>query len=821
VEKDKMKKLLREYLDTLWNRLDGKNRKGVYIGEENIDINTAKDVCDKNVITESSNFSFSSNAENILTEYTPEEKTKIGIPLDAIARGKHWYVGDTYVGKVVVTNGEKKFVGASLGRKSRARDLSTLPKKQNEAARNQAAVLRELYGNTPGAMGNVAREFIVVLERGNKQSIADFIKKYKIQMSSTGRIRATFPGQGYKYLVGHPGGGKNFRGKTKEQHDQIIVNLKAFLTSIGLPLEELTQPSGKFFTPISLLRLENPIIPKITEEPPGSGNYTKIEYNYTDTPEVDFEVETFPIDDSSIAEQVELVLAQERVVRALAGNPEKMEEMRNRLSSHIRTTRVAHNLQVSDLIKCEQRRAVLIDKRKKEAAERGKSAEIPDACIRPVRQGSGGILEIADGLQRKVAELGLTSVDGVIAGFKDLVDLVKRRENLVPPDTKSRIDEEFNERLKKIILEIGNSQLESAAPYLMESIAACFLLRAGQRVAFPVTGFPLADLLTHSYNHLVGGNVLRGMLVSVGLDIRGPDWEEESVEPMPGSYSVKRGKGAASSCWGKIREGMASFSSRIVKNSDGTETQLSPQKTMETLLEQGSKSSETSLFQVPTDCSSPTGAKKTSPTISTKCKELGVEQIDENLSNIETDLLKTMRDYETDIREYYGFGPSEPSLEEIARMLKNGSRLVCGPDGVPVEGPPRKRLGDVSDNPLNTRQWQLSYLNGYIFEAIHNRTVDTQSYIALMVSTEGGVETTNGRTVLSAVSFEPEKALEDNPRVGPDGKRFLRPDGGLVGHTVPIDREAIKTGGNPCLRSGRSMVEDILANEILSNIIKY
>lgn len=37
----------------------------------------------------------------ILSEYTEQEKQKMGIPSDAVSRGGKWYQGDTYIGKTV------------------------------------------------------------------------------------------------------------------------------------------------------------------------------------------------------------------------------------------------------------------------------------------------------------------------------------------------------------------------------------------------------------------------------------------------------------------------------------------------------------------------------------------------------------------------------------------------------------------------------------------------------------------------------------------------------------------------------------------------
>jgi len=45
---------------------------------------------------------------DVILEYTDEEKAELGIPKDAVSRGGRWYVGNTYVGKVV----GDKFVAA-------------------------------------------------------------------------------------------------------------------------------------------------------------------------------------------------------------------------------------------------------------------------------------------------------------------------------------------------------------------------------------------------------------------------------------------------------------------------------------------------------------------------------------------------------------------------------------------------------------------------------------------------------------------------------------------------------------------------------------
>lgn len=81
---------------------------------------------------------------NLLTEYSDEEKQQLGIPKNAISRGGKWYVGDTYVGKVV----QGKFVpvkqksATGQGKKLSRR----IPKKSSKTA--SPSILKKVLSPT-------------------------------------------------------------------------------------------------------------------------------------------------------------------------------------------------------------------------------------------------------------------------------------------------------------------------------------------------------------------------------------------------------------------------------------------------------------------------------------------------------------------------------------------------------------------------------------------------------------------------------------------------------------------------------------------------
>jgi hypothetical protein len=102
----------------------------------------------------------------ILSEYTDEEKDKMGIPRNAVASGGKWYVGDKYIGRVI----NQKFVHVSQDTTVQANnDREASDTKSNTPS--DSSIMAQKLGGQQGS--NVGGIYV------GSDGVTRYVKKYK------------------------------------------------------------------------------------------------------------------------------------------------------------------------------------------------------------------------------------------------------------------------------------------------------------------------------------------------------------------------------------------------------------------------------------------------------------------------------------------------------------------------------------------------------------------------------------------------------------------------------------------------------------------
>jgi hypothetical protein len=523
----------------------------------------------------------------------------------------------------------------------------------------------------------------------------------------------------------------------------------------------------------------------------------------------DVEIREVDVSDEAINTRVdEIVEENPRFKSALtpecdSGDAECMERhrtIRKTIADAVRRKRTAHNRNVQTLIKCEQARL----------AAKKPSRAPRNSCVRVLKSGQGGIQEIVTALETKLKELGLEGNKEAVAAMEEFLKLGQ----IEPPITKQKIEAVLAEIMQKL----ENSPLSSTIPYMGELITAAILSTMGQTVMIPTSGqFPIADVFSLVDSPVLGGQELRAIMTSIGIEPE--DGDSDDLVFRFGKWSVKLDGGGASGNSGKIE--YTEFDLPDVVDDLTTLTKLHG-TSAGGIFDNG--------YRGPRKPSEPrSGASKEKQDKyersmeiwreeDRKAREAALPIVQKNLDNAEAKIMDTMKKYEADIRAYFGFSEeAPPTLEEIAAMLSTGSKLCIGREsGIPQAGP-ESSINAVAakNNPLNGRMWQLASLNGFITEAIHNRQATRQQYFGFMARrNRGDFAMTDGKHTMLAMGYQHYKQKRES-------QGYILPDAGQSGFTVPVNVEEMRTMGTPSTKCKAEKInEGVCQDDVYRDVLE-
>jgi len=515
------------------------------------------------------------------------------------------------------------------------------------------------------------------------------------------------------------------------------------------------------------------------------------EGNNVDIREVD-------IDDEAVNVRVEEIIEENpQIKEALgkcSGNIECEANIKERIAGAVRRKRQAHNKNVQSIINCEQTRRNMTRQRTPR-----------NSCVRVLKSGQDGISEILSMLHTKAAELGL----GGNAVVEEAINAFSELGAIDSPVTKEKIEAV----LAKIMKKLENSPLRSAVPYMGELIAAAILTSMGQTTMIPTSGeFPVADVFSLMDSPLLGGQELRAIMVDIGIEPTegGPD----GLVFRFGNWSVKLDGGGASGTLGKME--YTEFDSAEVANTLTTLAGL--HSTAEGgIFDNGHRGPPrpTKPGRGASQKQKDAYERKLEEWKETRKKARGI--VEENLNKNEETIMATLSEHEADVRAYYGFPEtSPPTLKKIAQMLSTGTRLTCGPRGIPIPGRENSiNIQARGNNSLNGRMWALASLNGFLTEAIHNRRATRQQYYGFMASRGSGNFTiTDGKYTMLAMSYQHYKDKRTS-------EEYVVPNGGQNALTVPMSVDEMRTMGNPCSgKTNEGICEDNTSAYILEEVLR-
>jgi hypothetical protein len=471
--------------------------------------------------------------------YSDKKKQELGIPLDAVSKGRGWYRGDVYIGRVI----DKKFVAATD--KSVHRSGRRLARRRKRSAVEQMKTLATVFRAKLRRLRHPEKKealqaLISALESGDTAKIQEVIDNYKFTISSTGKLKARSIKADDRALF------------VPTQTENVPELLAAILEAAGVEMPRQPTVARQHFKASTLLPAGKKIISEVTTE---NG---KITVSYIDTSNktrrVLQKLEQYSTDSASIDARVAQWVSQnEDRIKHLDGarREEFLRDLRKVTADKI----AAHNELVEELSKLPPKQ---------------RSARI----LAP----ETGFDEIISSVEKTIQALGVTDAGEVIQKMNEL---------------KTASQEDSARLVQELIQEIDSSSLETARPYLLEIITAMLVLRNGDTVLLPQSEqFPLADVIGVGESGVLGGPEVYALFVDYQVETS----DQEAAE-LSGFISVKSGAGAASSNRDKISRTRFRYPIQGSPDPENTGNRRQPRRDLTQLYE---LHSSTSLFAVPT-----------------------------------------------------------------------------------------------------------------------------------------------------------------------------------------------------------------------------
>jgi hypothetical protein len=624
---------------------------------------------------------------------------------------------------------------------------------QREEAKRLAASLRPRGARLGPVKKKIIEDLADALESGDLAKVEAVISKHKIHISSTGKISFTADGtttRGYLF----------WNSAKKEASMEAVKSITDALGKSGVALHRVVPTPKQKLKPSQLLPVQPDVVPEISED----GNLITFMDTSTDPPTERARLTREDTSDSAISAHAEQVAENTPKIKKILERlpPEGRKRYMVALRQYILEKREEHNRLLDTLIK----------------NERASMQKDGISSVRPM-VGRESIIEIADAIEN-------------LLSTQDIVDdpEAQRVVSLIRELSAATTRDEANKIIAQIYASVSSSALISGRAYIAELITASRIILGGGVAFFPRSEqFPLADVVSLTNNSVIGIRELTAIFVSAEI----PKVDVDELEEYDNSLSSDVATGLVGV---KYEDGGANSNEAKINNTE---------------FKDGPPSSETGSPRTVADDLNALGRLQTSAAIwgIPSPRNPATENVE--LDNAEATIMEIAKDYEGDIRKYFGLAdsPGPPTLDEIIDMLSTGKSLVC------VNGVPRKSDSDNTEliraekggDSTTARRWRLSFLSGMVTEAMHNRNAVRQGYQTEMHSPTGGVVRADGRRVLSAMSIQHVKGI--------GLRREVRvPDQGQVAHIVPMSAEQMRTYGNPC-KTEQLTAEDILVNEII------
>jgi len=712
----------------------------------------------------------------LLLEYTVAQKREIGIPLDAIAKGGKWYIGDKLDGKVVGVGDAKNYVKASP--EEIAADSGKPPKKRKPAeprkrqysgasamdalnsrmARDKVASEKEGAKLTTVARYNAISGLVdIITQLKNAKSekqrtelrnkLEQHIKNFNINLGNSGRLKF-----GDSRLEIFP-----YTNEELSDVQRLAKELVQLTKKLGVEIPKGSQLNTDEYKPQRIFEESKPVGLSVTRNPDSS----------------------VVVQGTRLDRKNEDAVANAWITKINEGRKAKgltplSEEETKAVEQLARYRARAHNHNMSQLETINQ--------------------QYPNLQI----------LEFPSGGQ-SASDAAASMMSQMIA--KVTANVPEDRREAIADAMKdyaaAKTVQEADAAYARIVEAGAGTVVVASMKNLAEGLQAIRVVARGGRAFIPLKeDFPMMDVIAIQNDPIENVPTVYTYLID-GSEPRSEDDEFD----ISVALSVK-----VAETIGDRRSGAASSNRRKIENSVFNSVGgVDARAVKEDLLTFSGAHLNSRIFNQ--------------------------EHVDDNgYHTVDKKTLKEIKSYLKKYRsviiQYYGLN-AKITDEQLYHMLSSGRDLGCGPDGMPM----RSSDGESSQKcmSMNGPQWQAHSVVGKMTEAIHNMALQEQYYQTTVFGITGGMKRTNGYSTFSKMVIQYEKgvvpligtrkAAEQGPkkpsrpkkrtlaelfilnmveraRVREKDTPAVKPETLQVAHTLPSTREEL-TNGNPCSRGNK------------------